>query len=150
MVRVFRGNEIPLPPFYLNLTSFLPQFYLFLTSFLPFFNLNLTSALSRISNHGLETTVYRLLAKNHDSQRRDRILRIFLRLDIGQFLHTLGCFSYQIAQKTWRNREKSTGENSKNPVETAPRNCRNLFLVVVEGVLIFGHKPKLIWEFRGL
>ena len=50
------------PPFYLNLTSFLPQFYLFLTSFLPFFNLNLTSASSRISNHGLETTVYRLLA----------------------------------------------------------------------------------------
>ena len=53
---VFRGSEIPLPPFYLNLTSFLPQLYLFLTSFLPLFNLNLTSASSRISSHGLETT----------------------------------------------------------------------------------------------
>ena len=61
VVRVFWGNEIPLPPFYLNLTSFLPQFYLVLTSFLPFFNLNLTSASSRISSHGLETTVYRRL-----------------------------------------------------------------------------------------
>ena len=57
VVRVFRGNVIPLPPLYLNLTSFLPWF----TSFLPLLNLNLTSASSRISNHGLETTVYRLL-----------------------------------------------------------------------------------------
>ena len=32
VVRVFWDNEIPLPPFYLNLT-FLPQVYLFLTSF---------------------------------------------------------------------------------------------------------------------
>ena len=63
VVRVFGGNKIPQPPFYLNLTSLLPQFYLCLTSFLPFFNLNLTSASSRISNHGLETTVYRLLVK---------------------------------------------------------------------------------------
>ena len=61
VVRVFWGNEIPIPSFYLNLTSFLPHFYLFLTSFLPFSNLNLTSASSRISNHGLETMVYRLL-----------------------------------------------------------------------------------------
>ena len=47
-----------LPHFYLILTSFLPQFYLLLTSFLPLFNLNLTSSSSRLSNHGLETTVY--------------------------------------------------------------------------------------------
>ena len=33
VVWVFWGNEIPLPPFYLNLTSFLPQSYLFLTFF---------------------------------------------------------------------------------------------------------------------
>ena len=33
VVRVLWGNEIPLPPFYLNLTPFLPQFYLILTSF---------------------------------------------------------------------------------------------------------------------
>ena len=63
VVRVLSGERIPLPPFYLNLISFLPQFYLLLTSFLPLFNLNLTSASSRISNHGLETTVYRLLEK---------------------------------------------------------------------------------------
>ena len=42
-------------------TYFLPQFCLCLTSFLPFFNLNLTSASLQISNHGLETTVCRLL-----------------------------------------------------------------------------------------
>ena len=50
-------------------TPLLPQFYLLFTSILPLvnifsfplFNLNLTSASSRISNHGLETTVYRLL-----------------------------------------------------------------------------------------
>ena len=39
VVRVFWGNEIPLPPFHLNFTSFLPQFYLFLN----FFYLFLTS-----------------------------------------------------------------------------------------------------------
>ena len=49
--------KFPLSPFYLNLTSILPLFHLFFT----FFNLNLTSASLRISNHGLETTVYRLL-----------------------------------------------------------------------------------------
>ena len=50
-------------------TPFLPQFNLLVTSvsplFNPFFplsNLNLTSASSRISSHGLETTVYGLLA----------------------------------------------------------------------------------------
>ena len=58
VVRVLSGQRIPLPPFNLNLTSFLPQVYLILTSLLPFFNLNLTSASSGISNHGLETTVY--------------------------------------------------------------------------------------------
>ena len=61
VVRVLSGDRIPLPPFYLNLTSLLPQCYLILTSFLPLFNLNLTSASSGISNHGLETTVYRPL-----------------------------------------------------------------------------------------
>ena len=37
VVRVLWGNEIPLPPFYLNSTPFLPQFYLILTPFLPQF-----------------------------------------------------------------------------------------------------------------
>ena len=52
----------------LSATPFLPQFnplftsvYLFLTSSLPLFNLNLTSASSGISNHFLETTVYKPL-----------------------------------------------------------------------------------------
>ena len=44
------GTKIPLPPLYLNFTSFLPNVYL-----------NLTSARPAISNHGLETTVYRPL-----------------------------------------------------------------------------------------
>ena len=46
VVRVLCGNEIPLPPFDLNLIPFLPQFYLNFTSFLPhfyLFNLNFTS-----------------------------------------------------------------------------------------------------------
>ena len=38
VVRVFWGNELPLRPLYLNLTSFLPQFYLYLTSFYLFFS----------------------------------------------------------------------------------------------------------------
>ena len=61
VVRVLSGEQISLPPFYLNLTPFLSQFYLILTFFLPLFNLNLTSARFEISNHGLETTVYRPL-----------------------------------------------------------------------------------------
>ena len=61
VVRVLSGDRNPLPPFHLNLTSFLTQLYLILTSILPLFNLNLTSASSGISSHGLETTVYRPL-----------------------------------------------------------------------------------------
>ena len=60
VVRVFLGERNSATPFLPQFNSFLPQFYLLLTSFLPLFNLNLTSASSRISNHGLETTVYRL------------------------------------------------------------------------------------------
>ena len=40
VVRDFWGNEIQLPPFYLNLIPFLPQLNLFLASFLPILNLN--------------------------------------------------------------------------------------------------------------
>ena len=54
------GTEFRYPLFYLNLTSIWPLFNLF-------FDLNLTSASSRISSHGLETTVYRLLGeKSHE------------------------------------------------------------------------------------
>ena len=58
----------------------------------------------------------------HDSQRRDRIIRIFLRSSAfwGKFL---------------LNYIEKTGETGKNPVETAPRNCRFLSLAVVEYVL---------------
>ena len=52
------GTDFRYPLLTSVLPSFLPLFYLLLTSFLPLFNLNLTSASSRISNHGLETTVY--------------------------------------------------------------------------------------------
>ena len=65
VVWVLWGKEIWLPPFYLNLTPFLPQFYLILTSFWPNFYLNLTSAQPAISNHGLETTVYKPLESAH-------------------------------------------------------------------------------------
>ena len=46
-----------------------------------------------------------------------------------------GC---SIALKLWRKRNtKSTGENSKCPVETAPRICRFVSIVVVERVLTY-------------
>ena len=57
VVRVWPGEPIPAPHFNLNCTSVLPQFYFFLT----FFYLNLTSVQPAISNHGLETTVYKPL-----------------------------------------------------------------------------------------
>ena len=51
-------------------TSIEPQFYLVFTSILPLLNLflylNLTSAQPAISNHGLETTVYRPLGGFED------------------------------------------------------------------------------------
>ena len=47
------------------------------------------------------------------------------------FLKILGGSSYQIAHKYWR---KSKNSN-RTPVETAPRNCRFLSLVVVKLVL---------------
>ena len=73
--------------------------------------------------------------KNHDSHRRDRIRRDFLHWIFRYFLQILGGSSYQITQRTWRKSKKSSGEP---PVETAPRNCRFLSLVVVERVLSFG------------
>ena len=70
--------------------------------------------------------------KNHDSHRRDRIWRDFLHWIFRYFLQILGGSSYSIAHKYWRKSKKSSGEP---PVETAPRNCRFLSLVVVELVL---------------
>ena len=56
--------------------------------------------------------------KTHDSHRRHRTLRFFLREKI-----------------------------QKNPVETAPRNCRFLSLVAVERVLIFKFLTTF-WQIR--
>ena len=71
--------------------------------------------------------------KNHDSQRRDRILPFFLHLEIWQFSPHLGRFPSKLHSKR--------GEKGNNPLEkiqkmeTAPRNCRFLSLVVAEHVL---------------
>ena len=74
--------------------------------------------------------------KNHDSQRRDWIVRLFLRLAIREFSHILGRFPFFLAQKkTWRKEKNFHWRKKKNPVEMAPRQCRFLSLVVVERVL---------------
>ena len=62
VVRVWSGEQIPAPHFYLSFTS-ITQFYLgvtsivpFLTSFLPQFNLRSTGNLEpRFGSHGLQT-----------------------------------------------------------------------------------------------
>ena len=76
--------------------------------------------------------------KTHHGQRRDRILRFFLCPEIGQFSPHSGAISLLNYTETPGERGKtSTGENSKtNPVETAPRDCRFLSLVMVERALI--------------
>ena len=85
-----------------------------------------------------------LCGKTFPRDRKKTIFSTFW----GEFLT-----NYIITQKTWRKRENSTGENSKNPVETAPRNCIFLSLVVVERILIsriatcfkfqdFGHRER--------
>ena len=53
----------------------------------------------------------------------------------GNFLHVLGCCLTKLHSKPGEKETKSTGEISKNPVETAPRNYRFLSLVVVKRVL---------------
>ena len=69
--------------------------------------------------------------KNHDSQRRDRILRFFLRPEIGQLsshtqTHTISLLT---CTENLENRRKIHWRIFTNPVETAPRNCRFLSLV---------------------
>ena len=55
----------------------------------------------------------------------------------GKFLHILGGFLAKLHRRPGeKGKKKTTGEkNLRNPVETAPRNCRFLSLVVVERVL---------------
>ena len=80
--------------------------------------------------------------KNRDSQRRDRILRLFLCPDITQISPHFWAISLPKCTANLEKKvKKSTGENSKNPVEKIPRNCRFLSLVVVERVL----KRKQSW-----
>ena len=74
--------------------------------------------------------------KDHDSHRRDRILRFLLRPEIGRFSPHFGAISLLNCTMNLEKSEKNQLENfQKNPVETAPRNCRFLSLVVVERVL---------------
>ena len=76
---------------------------------------------------------FRARKKSHHSHRRDRILRFFLRTEIGQIYPHLGSISLRnLHSKPGERGKKSTGENSKHPVETGPRNCRFLSLVLVE------------------
>ena len=90
--------------------------------------------------------------KNRTATDMTGIYAFFSARKTGNFLHILGPFPYWITQQ---NLEKSTGENSKNPAETAPRNCRFLSLVVVECVLMslarsFSKKPAFkIEDFLG-
>ena len=53
----------------------------------------------------------------------------------GNFLHSLGPFSYLITQKAWRKKKTHCRKLKKNAVEKLPRNCRFLSLVVVKRVL---------------
>ena len=64
------------------------------------------------------------------------ILSFFLRLDIRQFSPHLGVISLLNYIANLEKQEKNRWRKfKKNPVETAPRNCRFLSLVVVERVL---------------
>ena len=63
--------------------------------------------------------------EKQDSQRRDRILHIFLCPEIGQFSPDFGAISLlnytEDQEKKW---QKSTGENSKDSKDRIPWNCR--------------------------
>ena len=68
----------------------------------------------------------------------DRVLRDFLRTEIGQFPPHFGVISLlTYTGDLENNKEKSTGEDrKKNPVDKNPQNCRFfLSLVVVKRVL---------------
>ena len=86
--------------------------------------------------------------KNHDSQRRDRILRFFLRPEIGQYSPYFGAISLRNYTVNPEKKGKIHWRNSKKSVETAPRNCRFLSLVVVERVLINSENTTLCTKRR--
>ena len=68
---------------------------------------------------------------------------IFSAWKSGNFLHILGRVLTKLNRKPEDISKSSAGENSKHPVETVPRHCKFLSLVVVERVL-------RIWHFRPL
>ena len=69
--------------------------------------------------------------KNHDSQRRDTILRKFLRPGFSPFSPEYQPVSLRNYTKSQEKEEKNIHwRDSKNTVETAGRNCRILPLVV--------------------
>ena len=67
--------------------------------------------------------------------RRDGISRMLLRSDLWQFALHFVAISLPNTTETPVKKEICTGENTKDSVEIAPRNCRFLSLVVVERVL---------------
>ena len=74
------------------------------------------------------------------------ILRLFLRPEIGQFSPHFGAISLMNYTENLEKKENNPLEKKK-PMETAPRNCRFLSLVVVErvltsGCLLFRPEPK--------
>ena len=91
--------------------------------------------------------------KDHDSHRRDRIWRDCLHRIFRHFLQILGARLSKLHINTGEKAKKSSGEP---PVETAPRNCRFLSLVVVELVrnpLLMNNRTELLtkfWEAFGM
>ena len=68
----------------------------------------------------------------------------FLRPEIGQLSPHFWAVSLLNCTVNLEKRgKKTTGENSKNPLETAPRDCRFLSLVVVEHFLTKRHYPSM-------
>ena len=75
--------------------------------------------------------------KNHDSQTCDRILCFCLCPEIGQYFPHFGLISLLNCTENPKKHEESPLEKiQKNPVETAPRNCRFLSLVMVVCVCV--------------
>ena len=68
VVRVWSGEQVPAPHFNLKLTSIIPLLSLNFDHFLTSFYLILTSTQPAISNHGLETTVYKPLEEYFQSK----------------------------------------------------------------------------------
>ena len=122
-------------------TSILLPFYLFLTSFLPFSNLNLTSASSRISNHGLETMVYRLLERPTISKKRTASKKTSPPPELVYQTEVLGTWCWFFLDKTIKHRVHYFFFRSqrKNPKAKKSHQQHQTFSEQFEGVT--GHYP---------